>query len=283
MFSTGCPAPERGAAPIGTPTPTTHAAPALHVPPRRSGSATGSAFAAKAARLTPAERERAISEEILAGNLPSFERRLVPVELTAAGDGGRVVRGRVFVVPDYLAIGDDEDFVRVPITIRTARRIAKELDCVLPTTKLVDAIQNAAKVKLASPVMNPGDRMGSMQYFVVHNRVIEEHRAEQGAALGALVSGPKKDLVLTKRMLETPGRTPIYGWFGRGTEPVQPLSLVHDDRHVDYAHGVRLVAQTMEIEGRSAQILDVLADRALAPIVSDEGACDLRTAWNRGW
>ena len=34
-----------------------------------------------------------------------------------------------------------------------------------------------------------------------------------GGKRGELVAGCKKDIVISKRMLETPGRTTIYGWM----------------------------------------------------------------------
>jgi len=57
----------------------------------------------------------------------------------------------VHVSPDYLAIGSDSDFVRVPMALPTARAIAWESGCSLPTKKLVDLIWAQATVKL-SPI-----------------------------------------------------------------------------------------------------------------------------------
>jgi hypothetical protein len=125
--------------------------------------------------------------------------------------------------------------------------------------------------------------MGSMEFFAYHNREIEERRAGQHAPLGALLSGPKKDLVITRRMLESPGRTPIYGWFDAEAKPIQALSLVHDDRYVDYAHGIRLVYRKMTVDDQDRDVLEVLAERELAPLISDEGSFDLRVVWARDW
>jgi len=233
--------------------------------------------------LRAPEREKAMADEILGGNVPDFERQLVAVDVESVNSRGDKLRGRVFVTPDYLAIGSDEDFVRVPMTIGTARRIARELGCVLPTPRLVDVIQAAAKVRISSPYMTPGDDMGSMSYFARHQLMIEERRLTAEVPLGALLSGPKKDIVITRRMLETPGRTPIYGWFGEDGAAIQNLSLVHDDRYVDYAHGVRLVDGEVLVNGRPRPLLDVLADRDQAALLSEEGAYDLRVLWAKGW
>lgn len=277
-------------APVATPrpAPAPTAAPQtegrrLRLPPRRADALTGSAFVLRAEHMGAAERETAIVSEILAGNVPAFERSLIAVELSAVAKTGALLRGRVFVTPDYLAIGSDDDFVRVPMTVRGARRIARETGTVLPTRHLVDAIQRQATVHLVSPEMAAGDAMGSVAYFVSHHRAIEAERAAQQAPLGALVSGPKKDVVISGRMLSLPGHTGIYGWFRGDGRAIQPLSFVHDDKYVDYAHGVRLVDGEMEVEGMRRPLLDVLAERGVAALISDEGHYDLRFVWAKGW
>ena len=47
-------------------------------------------------------------------------------------------------MPDYLAVGSDDDFVRMPMTPQTAQQIADLFGCILPTRKMVDAIDAAA-------------------------------------------------------------------------------------------------------------------------------------------
>ena len=255
----------------------------LRLPPRGAGAVAGSTFIHRAQRLRTYEREKAMVDEILAGNVPAFQRTLVPLDVEATSAGGVPLRGRVFVLPDYLAIGSDEDFVRMPMTIGSARRIAREAGAVLPTPHLVDVIQAAAKIRVPSPYMTPGEHMGSIEYLARHNKVIEERRLATGIPLGALLSGPKKDLVITRRTLETPGRTPIYGWFAEDGSAIQSLSLVHDDRYADYAHGVRLVDAEMVVNDEPRPLLDVLADREQAALISREGPYDLRASWAKGW
>ncbi len=275
----GAAPPVRASAPSAQP----ETLPELPLPPRRADADGGARLIARLGSLNAAEREALIVREVLAGNVPSFIRRTRAVDLEVVSPRGQPLSGRVFVTADYLSIGSDEDFVRVPLTIRNARKLAKELGCVLPTPRLVDAIHQAASVRVTSPTLPPGKRMGSVDYFAFHNHEIEVRRAAMGASLGALLSGPKKDLVITRRMLEQPGRTPIYGWFSGDGRAVQALSIVHDDRYVDYAHGVRLVVRGMTVGGAPRDLLDVLADRELAPLVSDEGATDLRVLWERDW
>ena len=48
-------------------------------------------------------------------------------------------------------------------------------------------------------------------------------------------------------------------------------SIVHGARYADYSHGVRLVSAVAYVDGRPRAIAEVLEDRQLAPVVSDEG------------
>ena len=50
-------------------------------------------------------------------------------------------------MPDYLAVGSDADFVRVPMTPQTAQRVADAFGCALPTRKIVDEVYRAATVR----------------------------------------------------------------------------------------------------------------------------------------
>ena len=54
------------------------------------------------------------------------------------------MRGTIEVMPDYLAVGSDDDFVRMPMRPQTAQQIADAFGCVLPTRKIVDAMDAAA-------------------------------------------------------------------------------------------------------------------------------------------
>src|SRR5262249_53237320 len=117
------------------------AAPALiepRIPPRAPGAMGGSEFMDAVKDFDPAQRERAIYLDLTAGNLPEFLRTLVPVRITAPdGQGPAAV---VHVMPDYLAIGSNDDYVRVPMNFYTATAVAREWGFVLPTSRIVDAI-----------------------------------------------------------------------------------------------------------------------------------------------
>ncbi len=62
---------------------------------------------------------------------------------------------------DYISVGSDKDYVRVPLTPIAARKIADEYYMMLPTAKIVDEIYKSASVHLNPVSMKPGPRMAS--------------------------------------------------------------------------------------------------------------------------
>lgn len=240
------------------------------IPERSTGARTASDFVRRTSGLSEAARETAIAAELLAGNLPEFLKRLKPVTLHNPRGGGNV-RVTVCVMPDYLALGSDADFLRLPMGLPTALAIAARFGFVLPTRKMVDAIYQQAEVRLRPQPLPPGEAMRSTAYFWHHQAQIRAQQLGLGAPLGALVAGQKKDLVLTNRLLRKPDRVAIYGWHRDSGQPIQPLSTVHGARYADYSHGVRLVSGVAYVDGEPRSLLDVLEDRRLAGLISDEG------------
>jgi hypothetical protein len=238
--------------------------PAAGIPPRPAAAPGGAAVMARVAALPPAAREEALAAEVLAGNVPDFWRRFVPVTVRA-GEHTATVEA----APDYLAVGSDADFVRVPLTPQTAQRIADAFGYALPTRKLADDLYRAAAVR---PEPRPlTEEREAAPTFVRHNALIEEQRRADGHPLGALVAGIKKDVVVTNRLAEKPGRVAIYGWHRPDGTPIQPLSTVHRDTYVDYSHAIRLLRRTVTVDGKPRDLCDALRDPALAPLFSDEG------------
>jgi hypothetical protein len=117
--------------------------------------------------------------------------------------------------------------------------------------------------------------MRSNLYLSEHQHRIDEQRS--GLPLGELISGHKKDLVLSNRLRQTPGRVAIYGWHWAPGHPIQPLSTVHGAQYVDYSHGVRLVSATVVVGGQPRSIYDALQDSRVASILSREGVT--RNPW----
>jgi hypothetical protein len=254
----------------------------LSIPPRPDDAPLGSEFMESITGLDFAERERRVEQQILGGNIPGFLRR--PIEITSvfADEPGGEHTVRYQVLPDYLAVGDDADFCRVPLGPRTAQRIADRFGACLPTRALVDDIYRQATVKIEPVTYYPvGDANERVEQFSRHNEDVEKRRREQEGELGQLTAGLKKDVVLSNKIAD-PDRTHhvvIYGWHTLGDEPIQPLTNVHIDTYVDYSHGIRLLNSEIMVDGVPMEMDEVLRDSVLYRLVSDEDGIMVRTRY----
>ncbi len=237
------------------------------IPPRPADAPSGRDFMLSVADMSPSEREVAIKAELLRGNIPDFLRRFVTIHTRAKVADDSEVSATFEVSPDYLSIGSDDDFVRVPMTPMTAQAVAEVFGCTLPTRKMVNDIYDQAPVKLA-PLPLTEDRQ-SVPTFLQHNGLIKWQRDEYD--MDGLVAGIKKDVVITNRLQEKPNRVAIYGWHRLNGNPIQPLYTGHVDTYVDYSHGVRLIYNTLRVADETSTIEAVLADPDLAALLSDEG------------
>ncbi|MFZ5952796.1 MAG: hypothetical protein ACOYXC_18985 [Candidatus Rifleibacteriota bacterium] len=241
-----------------------------NIPSRSSSAETGSSFMARTANMSRTQKDQAIVQAITSGNMPSFLRQFRDVTVT------KTINGRSHtitykVMPDYLAIGSDSDFVRVPMTPAAAQRIAEAFGCILPTTKMVDDIYRNASTRLNPQTMPPTGQMTSNQYFVEHSRMIETQRRNSGHTQGQLLAGHKKDVVISNRLNNNPNKVAIYGWHRSNGNPIQPLSTVHSEDYADYSHGIRLIQKRVVVDGREMDIEDVLRDPTLCQLLSNEG------------
>jgi hypothetical protein len=243
--------------------------PFLRLPARPADAIGGAEFARRTSGLSSADRDRAVVAELERGNVPSFLGHLTPVKLTTPVPAGKAVLATIWVTPDYLAIGSDDDFLYVPLTYYSATIVADHFGCVLPTARMVDAIYEQSAHHLTPAPLPAGPQMRSNLYLEKHQQRIDEQRA--GLPLGDLISGHKKDLVLSNRLRQYPARVAIYGWHLGPGHPIQPLSTVHGAQYVDYSHGVRLVSQTVVVGDRPRSIYDALQDSQVAPVLSREG------------
>lgn len=243
--------------------------PLLRLPARPPGAPGGAEFARRTSGLSSADRDRAVVAELERGNVPSFLGHLTPVRLTTSASDRQSVAATIWVTPDYLAIGSDDDFLYVPLTYYSATTIADRFGSVLPTASMVDAIYEQSAHHLTPAPLPAGPLMRSNLYLSKHQQRIDEQRS--GRPLGELISGHKKDLVLSNLLRQPPGRVAIYGWHRAPRNPIQPLSTVHEAQYADYSHGVRLVSTTVVVDGRPRSIYDALQDSQLAPVLSREG------------
>ena len=235
------------------------------IPVRKRNAVSGSAFIASIADLPRTEREAAIKRELLEGNIPSFLRRLSRIETTGTDSSGVVHTLQYDVMPDYLAIGSDRDFVRIPMTPYTAQAFCDAYGFILPTRKMVNDIWKAAVVKVEPRPLT--EQRESPLTFLEHHRIIETQLDR--TARGKLVAGIKKDVVVSPR-LDKPDRVAIFGWHRLNDEPIQPLYTGHVDWYVDYSHGIRPVRRSMVVDGVARTFESILADPKLRYLVSDE-------------
>lgn len=231
----------------------------------------GSEFVSAFARRGLPVWEAAVARMAAAGELSPWPMVAVPV---ASPDGKHA--GEFFATSDYLAIGEPGDRLRMPLTPRSAEAIADLFGMQLPTRKMVDAIWQAAKVKLApieAPMLGRGEvnRGANLAQYLAHSRAIDAQLAALGPlAVGELVAGLKKDVVVAPEIPK--GKVLIYGWHRPDGSRVQPYSWVHDaDGYIDYSHGIRLVAPGMQLDGQNVFVADVLKDPELSRLLSDQG------------
>jgi hypothetical protein len=241
------------------------------IPARSLQDLTGSQFVRFVSRMTAPEREQAILAEISKGNLPEFLRQLVPVHLRCQVGAAKNLTATIFVTPDYLAIGSDSDFLRIPMNLHTAATVAERFGFVLPTRKMVDAIYLQSRVRLVPQPLPASAEMRSTEYYWNHNELIEDQMHAVGARPGELISGDKKDVVLSNRLATHLGRIAIYGWHRDTGQPIQPLSTVHGANYADYSHGIRLISEWALVDGKPRRVRDILRDPATAGVLSDEG------------
>jgi len=242
----------------------------LALPDRPGDAPTGRQFRDRILDLSREQREAAILREIRSGNIPEFLRKLTPIRVEATDPAGVKRVATYFVTCDYLAVGRDDDFFRVPMSPRTASAIADTAHGALITAKVSDDIFAAAPLRLdPKPLTKNRDAVAT---FFEHHQIIEGQL--KGKPRGQLVAGIKKDVVLTNRLTERPHRVAIYGWHYPDGRPIQPLYVGHVDWYVDYSHGIRLMSDHVLVESRSLAVSEVLRDPRLCVLLSSEGPLD---------
>ena len=238
-------------------------------PRRKADAITGRHFLETTANLSKPEREEAIFNEIMQGNVPNFMRVLVPIRIKLKGSGGRRRLATVWVTPNYLAIGSDQDHVFIPLNFYTATRIARTTGFLLPTPKLVREIYRQAQFHMTPAPIPASPLMETNAYFLRHNELVALQL--EGLPRAALIAGHKKDVVISNILNRQSGRLAIYGWHRDIKHPIQPLSIAHWAGYADYSHGIRFVNAVMRLDDRLVSLYDVLNDPVFCSLASDEG------------
>lgn len=212
---------------------------------------------------------------LVSNQMPAFLRDWKPVTL---GSGNRTAT--IFVSPDYLGIGNDSNYLRTPMKPATAQRLADTLGFVLPTKKMVEAIEAQARLApFHALTPNAGETRNSLRMWNLQNGQIA---SDIGAGAGQLYAGQKKDIVGGGVVGRNPGKVIIFGGKYSNGARVQPQSAVHSASYVDYSHGVRMVRPDAIITengiGRGVLITQALSDPALASLFDDGPSSSFRYA-----
>ncbi len=231
---------------------------------------TGSAFYDKVATWKWEARDSLAVVLLQGGAIPSFLRRFVPVSTTLRDRIGILHRAVFYVSPDYLSVGTDDDWARIPLTPMAAQQIAAHYHCFLPTRKMVNLVYQQARVQLA-PVPMFAFRDSSITMWQHHLIIEGQRKGRKG-----LVAGIKKDIVISAKINSSAkaDRVAIYGWHRLDGQPIQPLYTGHVNWYVDYSHGARLVYRTLLINGRKMDYTDVLRHPVYHQLICDEDRCD---------
>ena len=243
--------------------------------PERASSITGNEFYHQAFAMKWKERDSFAVKEILAGAVPSFLKKFVPVHVSIIDSAsGKKINATYYVSPDYLSVGTNDDWARINITPMAAQKIADRFNCFLPTRKMVDDIYKAAKLKLEPvPMYAFRDSTPTMWH---HHLIVEGQRKGRKG----LIAGIKKDVVISGITIAIgtrdgrPDRVAIYGWHKLDGKPIQPLYTGHINWWVDYSQGIRLVYRKIKVNGKWMDYVDVLKDKTLQRLLCDEEWCD---------
>ncbi|TVQ15306.1 MAG: T9SS C-terminal target domain-containing protein [Balneolaceae bacterium] len=246
----------------------------LPLPERPADAPTGSQLEQQLRNLSLQNRENAIYSEIMSGNIPDFLREMVEVNTTRTINGTGYTL-QYHVLPDYLALGSNDDYFLMPMTPLLAQRLCNALSCSLPTRRMVDQIWQAAPLKLSPQPIPPSDQMTTIPVMYTHHQMVLEQREGvlEAHPQGTLVGGHKKDVIVSNRIYNQPppGRVVIYGWHNPNGSPIQPVYSGHSETYADYSHGIRAVCDTVIVNGEPAAIRDILRHPELHELLSDEG------------
>ena len=223
--------------------------------------------------------EDMIVDEVLSGNVPSVMKKLRKIVFTTAVvDSVEILKRphkiEMWILPDYISIGNDKDYVRMPMGPLAAQRIADTLGCILPTTYIVDRIAEASQGHLDIFPFRPlGTRNSQPIVYQDSNNAIKALYKAYGYKYGELISGLKKDVVLTYKIHTLKGHeryVAIYGWHHPDGRVQQPLHTRHGNFYADYSHGIRMIYRTIKVDGVEYDAREILESESLYRLLSDE-------------
>lgn len=250
----------------------------LNLKKRKSNALSGTEFAKSVSdtSLSLLDREKLIFNEVKSGNVPLFMRQLSVLKVK------KIIKGTnyeltIYAVPDYLAIGSNDDFFYIPTIPMLAQQIANLTKTMLPTKLVVDKIYEQAKIKLEPQPIPPTKAMTTLPVFIAHNAIVVKQLElfNELHLKSALTAGNKKDIIISNKIYGQPTpRVVIYGWHKLDGKAIQPVYNKHTNTWADYSHGVRLLSKTALLNGKKVKLEKILKDAVLSQLISDEGVIE---------
>lgn len=232
------------------------------------------------------ERDDMVLEFFQAGHIPMFYQHWCSVPVK-----GKKLSGLIYVLPDFLCLGTDEDFVRARVNPPVAEKIGALIEAQLPTSKMVDDIYAASQKLYAQPWGPPYDKsMLLTARWEPQDAKIKETFLKKEYKLSKVVAGHLKNVVVgigidhkfDKKAWKWKLMKPedqakvvgIYGWFeadGKVIQGPNPNWKSHPIPYADYSHGTRFVHREMMIGNEVVAVDDVLKDPERCDLLSREG------------
>lgn len=244
----------------------------IGLPSRGPSAKTGSELGQLLLPLFGQGRDDYFCREIVSGNIPDCCRNLVPITVEA---GGNTLQ--YFVSGDVLSVGSNEDYLRISLNGKSAKKLFDTFDLLLPTKKMCDDIWRLADLKLEPRPMGASPNMMMTSVLVGHNTAINQQLAGREFKL---LTGHKKDTVLAKHLLEDRSRCAIYGWFHLNGQPIQDLQTIrHDVFYQDYSQSIRIVSRSATLNDQPIDLFDLINNPQYTYLVNEEVAYDPTTIY----
>ena len=224
----------------------------------------------------------ALRRMVESGDLPAWLTTDWWKWVTITGGGHTL---RILVAPDYAAVGDGWGYPIARETPFGAQALVESLDAILPSRKIVNAVEAQADPKIAyfDVKAAPDDIPLSDITTPKATAAMARRRLEAFAKYGIDHFGDSNVMGYRKSVVVGPNldgsHVAIYGgrWTSAGGT-VQPYSTIHGAYdHSDYSHGVMVVSRKAELDGRPVDLrYDVFGskDPAIYGLVSDQGRFD---------
>lgn len=196
-------------------------------------------------------RDYAILAQLKAGNMPDFCRpdlaeawHAVPLD-----HPNKQISGIVYVLSDVLAVGNNEDYVRVPISGYASQLIADHWGCCLPTSRVVRQAYHAAAHRMVAHNFGPGMLTMSNDALLWHDAIVQ-------GRVRSLVGDPPDDGTLERAINQASRRLSLNF---RYEDLVR--CRVHDGR----CHCPRRHPGTLVVGHKKEVVVSRVQDRVVGP------------------